>query len=206
VQRPAGGPRRILVTGSRTWTDVAPIRAALATVWGDGTAVLVSGACPRGADHIADAIWASWGGRVERHPADWSRYGRAAGYRCNAAMVAAGGTECLAFIHVGSAGASHTTRLAEDAGIPHPPPRTGAGGGKAMTTARTSGDAAEIAATGDLLTVEEAAQRLSLGRTTLYALLKDGQITSVRIGRLRRIPVGALVAYTARLLAEQNVA
>ena len=43
---PQGGPRRILVTGSRTWTDVAPIRAALATVWGDGTAVLVSGACP----------------------------------------------------------------------------------------------------------------------------------------------------------------
>ena len=57
-----------------------------------------------------------------------------------------------------------------------------------------------------LLTVEEAARRLSLGRTTVYALLKDGQITSVRIGRLRRIPAEALAAYTARLIAEQNVA
>lgn len=57
-----------------------------------------------------------------------------------------------------------------------------------------------------LLTVEEAALRLSIGRTTMYALLKDGQINSVRVGRLRRIPVEALAEYTARLVAEQHVA
>ncbi len=33
--------RRVLVTGSRTWTDATTIRQALAEVWGDGTAVLV---------------------------------------------------------------------------------------------------------------------------------------------------------------------
>jgi excisionase family DNA binding protein len=58
----------------------------------------------------------------------------------------------------------------------------------------------------DLLTVEEAARRLSIGRTTMYALLKDGQLDSVRIGRLRRIPAEALIAYTARLIAEQRAA
>lgn len=57
-----------------------------------------------------------------------------------------------------------------------------------------------------LLTVEEAARRLSIGRTTMYALLKDGQINSVRIGRRRRIPAEALTAYTDRLAAEQNAA
>jgi excisionase family DNA binding protein len=57
-----------------------------------------------------------------------------------------------------------------------------------------------------LLTVEEAAQRLSIGRTTMYALLKDGQINSVRIGRLRRIPGDALTVYTARLISEQHAA
>lgn len=57
-----------------------------------------------------------------------------------------------------------------------------------------------------LLTVEEAAQRLSIGRTTMYALLKVGQINSVRIGRLRRIPAEALTSYTARLVAEQRAA
>lgn len=57
-----------------------------------------------------------------------------------------------------------------------------------------------------LLTVEAAATRLSIGRTTMYALLKAGAIESVHIGRLRRVPAEALTAYTARLLAEQNAA
>jgi len=88
-------PRRVLVTGSRRWTDTATIRDVLSSVWGDGSAVLVSGACPTGADRIAETIWTGWGGRVERHPADWARHGRAAGFRRNAQMIHAGATLCL---------------------------------------------------------------------------------------------------------------
>jgi excisionase family DNA binding protein len=62
----------------------------------------------------------------------------------------------------------------------------------------------ELASDLTLVTVEEAARRLSVGRTTLYALLKEGEIPSVRIGRLRRIPTEALTDYTARLIAKQN--
>jgi len=57
-----------------------------------------------------------------------------------------------------------------------------------------------------LLTVEQAANRLSIGRTTMYTLLRTGQILSVRIGRLRRIPAEALTEYTTRLAKEQSVA
>jgi len=53
-----------------------------------------------------------------------------------------------------------------------------------------------------LLTVEEAAERLSLGRTTMFALIKSGEIVSVRIGRSRRVPVAALGAYVDRLSRE----
>jgi hypothetical protein len=106
----------VLVTGSRTWTDETVIRAALNEQWQPG-AVLVSGACPRGADAIAERLWRSMGGRVERHPADWAA-GRDAGLARNAAMVAAGADVCLAFIRAGSPGASHTAALAELAGIP----------------------------------------------------------------------------------------
>jgi excisionase family DNA binding protein len=58
------------------------------------------------------------------------------------------------------------------------------------------------------LTVEEAARRLSVGRTTMYALLASGEIPSVMIGRLRRIPAEALNEYVVArtLLTRSTVA
>jgi excisionase family DNA binding protein len=50
-----------------------------------------------------------------------------------------------------------------------------------------------------LLTVEEAARRLRIGRTTCFRLVLSGEIESVTVGRLRRIPVDALPAYVAKL-------
>lgn len=50
-----------------------------------------------------------------------------------------------------------------------------------------------------LLTVEEAADQLCIGRTTMYALIKDGDVESVQIGRLRRVPADALPAFLARV-------
>ncbi|WP_239394563.1 helix-turn-helix domain-containing protein [Frankia sp. CiP3] len=50
-----------------------------------------------------------------------------------------------------------------------------------------------------LLTPAEAAEQLGVGRTTVYELLNAGQLESVRIGRSRRIPRAALVAYVDRL-------
>ncbi|HZL03928.1 MAG TPA: excisionase family DNA-binding protein [Coriobacteriia bacterium] len=50
-----------------------------------------------------------------------------------------------------------------------------------------------------LLTVVEAAQRLGIGRTLMYELLGSGQIRSVHVGRLRKIPAHALDDYVERL-------
>jgi excisionase family DNA binding protein len=49
-----------------------------------------------------------------------------------------------------------------------------------------------------LLTVSEAAQRLAIGRSLLYELLAEGQVESIHIGRLRRIPTDALADYIDR--------
>jgi excisionase family DNA binding protein len=54
-----------------------------------------------------------------------------------------------------------------------------------------------------LLTVEEAAERLHIGKTKTYTLVKAGEIESVLIGRLRRIHIDAVNAYAARLTADQ---
>ena len=50
-----------------------------------------------------------------------------------------------------------------------------------------------------LLTVEEAARRLNIGRTTMYALVSSGAVESVTIGRLRRVPSECLDNFLAAL-------
>jgi excisionase family DNA binding protein len=56
-----------------------------------------------------------------------------------------------------------------------------------------------------LLTPVQAAKRLNVARSFLYNhLLMSGSLASVKIGKCRRIPVSALEAYVARLLAEQG--
>lgn len=50
-----------------------------------------------------------------------------------------------------------------------------------------------------VLTVEEAADRLGIGRTLMYSLVASGEVESVQIGRLRRIPVDALANFVERL-------
>jgi hypothetical protein len=107
---------RILITGSRAWFDRVVIRQALASVW-QPDSILVSGACPRGADALCESCWRHWGGQVETHPAQWPQFGRRAGFVRNAEMVDAGADICLAFILDRSRGASHTADLAQRAGI-----------------------------------------------------------------------------------------
>jgi excisionase family DNA binding protein len=51
-----------------------------------------------------------------------------------------------------------------------------------------------------LLTVVQAAQRISIGRSKLHELITDGQVQSVKIGGSRRIPVESLDRFISRLL------
>jgi excisionase family DNA binding protein len=61
-------------------------------------------------------------------------------------------------------------------------------------------------ATGEglLLTPEQAARRLSVGRTTVYALMASGELLSVNIGRCRRVPLSALRSFVTRLVDDKN--
>lgn len=50
-----------------------------------------------------------------------------------------------------------------------------------------------------LLRPEEVAQALSVGRTTVFELMRSGELRSVKIGKSRRIPTEAVREYLAGL-------
>lgn len=134
---------RILITGSRTWTDRHAIRDAIYQHYTNATeGVLLIHGDAAGADRIARDLARSWkadGWAIDEHavPAQWSArcrpeckpghrrnrntgstYCPMAGMYRNAEMVALGADICLAFIRDNSRGATGCADLAEAAGIP----------------------------------------------------------------------------------------
>jgi excisionase family DNA binding protein len=54
-----------------------------------------------------------------------------------------------------------------------------------------------------LLNVESAAEALCVSRSVLYELMRAGEIASVKIGRLRRIPLAELHRFVAELREDE---
>lgn len=100
---------RVLVTGSRTWSDGAFLREALRRITDElidaepdrylkEGITIVTGACRSGADRLAEKFAEEvFAFDIERHPADWRR-GRQAGFDRNHKMVDLGLDVCVAFI------------------------------------------------------------------------------------------------------------
>ncbi|MFL5589034.1 MAG: helix-turn-helix domain-containing protein [Ktedonobacteraceae bacterium] len=54
-----------------------------------------------------------------------------------------------------------------------------------------------------LLTINEAASALGLGRSLIYTLVAKGELKSIKIGRARRIPLGAIDEFIERRLEQE---
>jgi hypothetical protein len=111
---------RILVTGSRYWTDIHKVRRVLSLFAHDGLSAvpdLVHGDC-RGLDRLARDEWIMLGGDTLTVPADWDRFGNRAGPIRNQAMVDLGDyLVCLAFPIGESRGTRDCMDRARKAGI-----------------------------------------------------------------------------------------
>jgi excisionase family DNA binding protein len=55
-----------------------------------------------------------------------------------------------------------------------------------------------------LVTVEEMATMLAIGRTVAWELVRKQKIRSVKIGRTRRVPLTAIQEYVEQLLDEDG--
>lgn len=112
---------KVLVTGSRNWTNVCIIETCLINV---NPTILIHGA-QRGADTIAGR-WALVTRNVEErsYPAKWDLYGRAAGTNRNIEMLLRENTLdepidlVIGFPLPQSKGTYHMLRIAAKAGIP----------------------------------------------------------------------------------------
>lgn len=105
---------RTIIAGSRDIADPAQIKAALAAC-GWRPSVVLSGTA-RGGDTLGER-WAEQNGiPVERYPANWPAYGKAAGYKRNEEM--AGFAEALIALWDGkSRGTQHMIDIARREGL-----------------------------------------------------------------------------------------
>lgn len=56
----------------------------------------------------------------------------------------------------------------------------------------------------DLYPLPEVVERLGVNRTTVYGLIKSGDIQAVKIGRRTLVPAASIERYVARLTASDN--
>jgi hypothetical protein len=107
---------RILVCGSRAYTNAAKIRSVLAEIeYRSQGPTIVHGAAI-GADHLAAEAAFLLGYRTEAYPADWEKHGRAAGPIRNRQMLDTKPDLVIAFGH--GKGTSDTVTEARHRGIP----------------------------------------------------------------------------------------
>ncbi|MFG3509682.1 SLOG family protein [Streptomyces sp. NPDC047821] len=118
---------RVIVTGSRRWSDKAAVWDALNAVYQEhGPFLLVHGDCSTGADAMARE-WVEAASRLvqvqeQRFPAAWDYWAargnaKRAGPERNRRMVEAGADLVLAFPLPEGSGTQHTIKLAREAGI-----------------------------------------------------------------------------------------
>ena len=76
---------RVLVCGSRSWKDFETIQRVVGSL--PAGTVVVHGDCSKGADRLAAWVARHCGLQVRAVPANWKKYGRAAGPKRNQRMV-----------------------------------------------------------------------------------------------------------------------
>jgi hypothetical protein len=109
---------RVLICGDRNWDNVGVI---MREVWKLPAGSVVIHGCARGADTIAGEAAKKCGLDVLEFPAEWEKYGRAAGSIRNKQMLVEGKPDEVWAFHsniVHSRGTLNMMQQADKAGIP----------------------------------------------------------------------------------------
>ena len=102
----------IIIAGSRTFDDYQRLARAMDHLTQNLDGVEVVSGCARGADQLGERWAKERGHSVKRFPADWTRYGKRAGFVRNAEM-AGYATHAVLFWDGRSKGTGHMLELAK---------------------------------------------------------------------------------------------
>lgn len=112
---------RVLITGCRHWCGPDMAESVVARLIAKyGPAITIVHGAAKGIDQSFAEACRELGIKDEPHPADWDRYGKAAGPRRNSEMLAAGADMVVAFHRdlMRSRGTLDMVRQALAAGVP----------------------------------------------------------------------------------------
>jgi len=109
---------KILICGDRNWSNKKKIMEELIKVAKENTALVIHGAA-RGADTLSGEVAKELGMRVATFPAQWEKFGKAAGVLRNIEMLDEKPDLVLAFHNdlSKSKGTAHTVKTAQKRGI-----------------------------------------------------------------------------------------
>lgn len=108
---------KIIIAGSRTFTDYKKLSEVCDQFLQDQTDIeIVSGAYYKGADKLGEQYAKERGYKITQFPADWERYGRAAGPKRNEQMANYAGA-LIAFWDGKSKGTKHMLEVAKCRGL-----------------------------------------------------------------------------------------
>lgn len=103
---------RVIFTGGRRYRSLSKVREVIRELPSD---VVIIHGCARGADSLVEEVAKELGLQTEHFPADWRKYGRAAGPIRNEQMLLSGADLVIAF--PGNRGTADMVRRAKKAGV-----------------------------------------------------------------------------------------
>lgn len=119
--RREGRPLRVLITGARSWSAIEPIRRELASLPSGAIIIILIHGYARGADRLAHEIADELKLEIRPCPADWERYGKAAGIIRNRRMLEEDKPDIVIAFHPNLAaarGTKHMVEIARKANVP----------------------------------------------------------------------------------------
>lgn len=112
---------RIIIAGGRSFSDYKLLKNKLDYYLRDkvrqGYEIIIISGTANGADKLGERYAMERGYKIERYPADWNKYKKAAGYRRNVQMSEVANA-CVVFWDGVSPGSKHMIDIATNKGLP----------------------------------------------------------------------------------------